>query len=140
MKNKDLIKNYYDQLAELQKQYWFEGMETKEYCVRYDAINKRIADWKMSDSKKLRKLKEIRRKNLEKNLLDVQLKGQDHYVFINDRNKAQVVSKDGAWVTEHIRTSILKYNFEIDKIEKMLVKDFTKEELKEYERSVSKDS
>ena len=44
MKNKDLIKNYYDQLAELQKQYWFEGMETKEYCVRYDAINKRIQE------------------------------------------------------------------------------------------------
>ncbi len=94
----------------------------------------------MSDSKKLRKLKDIRRKNLEKNLLDVQLKGQDHYVFINDRNKAQVVNKDGAWITEHIKTSILKFNFEIDKIEKMLVKDFTKEELKEYERSVSKDS
>ena len=93
----------------------------------------------MSDSKKLRKLKNIRRKNLEKNLLDVQLKGQDHYVFINDRNKAQVVSKDGEWITEHIKTSILKFNFEIDKIEKMLVKDFTKEELKEYEKSVSKD-
>ena len=93
----------------------------------------------MSDSKKLRKLKEIRRKNLEKNLLDVQLKGQDHYVFINDRKKAQVVSKDGEWITEHIKTSILKFNFEIDKIEKMFVKDFTKEELKEYEKSVSKD-
>ena len=93
----------------------------------------------MSDSKKLRKLKDIRRKNLEKNLLDVQLKGQDHYVFINDRNKAQVVSKDGEWITEHIKTSILKFNFEIDKIEKMLVKDFTKAELKEYEKSVSKD-
>ena len=93
----------------------------------------------MSDSKKLRKLKEIRRKNLEKNLLDVQVKGQDHYVFINDRKKAQVVSKDGEWITEHIKTSILKFNFEIDKIEKMLVKDFTKEELKEYEKSVSKD-
>ena len=94
----------------------------------------------MSDSKKLRKLKDIRRKNLEKNLLDVQLKGQDHYVFINDRKKAEVVSKDGSWITEHIKTSILKFNFEIDKIEKMLVKDFTKEELKEYERNVSKDS
>ena len=94
----------------------------------------------MSDSKKLRKLKEIRRKNLEKNLLDVQLKGQDHYVFINERNKAQVVSKDGEWITEHIKTSILKFNFEIDKIQKMLVKDFTKEELKEYEKSVSKGS
>ena len=93
----------------------------------------------MSNSKKLRKLKDIRRKNLQRNLLDVQLKGQDHYVFINDRNKAQVVSKDGAWVTEHIRTSILKFNFEIDKVEKMLVKDFTDEEIREYEKSVSKD-
>ena len=45
----------------------------------------------MSDSKKLKKLKEIRRKNLEKNLLDVQLKGYDHYIFINERGKAQVV-------------------------------------------------
>ena len=44
MKNKDLIKNYYDQLAELQKQYWFEGIKNKEYCVRYYAIKKRIAE------------------------------------------------------------------------------------------------
>jgi hypothetical protein len=90
----------------------------------------------MSDSKKLRALKEIRRKNLEKNLLDVQLKGQDHYVFINERNKAQVVYEEGRWVAEHIKTAILKFNFEIDKLQKLLVKDFTDEELKEYERSV----
>jgi hypothetical protein len=89
----------------------------------------------MSDSKKLKRLREIRRKNLEKNLLDVQLKGQDHYVFINDRNKAQLVSKDGSWVTEHIRTSILKFNYEIDKIQKLLVRDFTDDELKEYEKT-----
>ena len=89
----------------------------------------------MSDSKKLQRLKEIRRKNLEKNLLDVQLKGQDHYVFINDRKKAQLVSKDGSWVTEHIRTSILKFNYEIDKIQKLLVRDFTDEEVKEYEKT-----
>ena len=68
----------------------------------------------MADFKKLQRLKEIGRKNLEKNLLDVQLKGQDHYVFINDRQKAQVVFKDGQWVTEHIRTSILKFNYEVD--------------------------
>ena len=36
---------------------------------------------------KLRKLKEIRRKNLEKNFIDIQLKGQDHYVFIKDNGK-----------------------------------------------------
>ena len=93
----------------------------------------------MSDSKKLKRLREIRRKNLEKNLLDVQLKGQDHYVFINDRQKAQLVSKDGSWVTEHIRTSILKFNYEIDKIEKLLVRDFTDDELKEYEKTFLKD-
>ena len=94
----------------------------------------------MSDSKKLRKLKEIRRKDLERNLLDVELKGYDHYIFINERNKAQVVSKQGGWVTEHIRTAILKFNFEIDKTNSMLVKDFEKKYLNEYERISSKDS
>ena len=80
----------------------------------------------MSDSIKLRRLKDIRRKDLEKNLLDVELKGYDHYIFINERNKAQVVSKQGGWVTEHIRTAILKFNFEIDKTDSMVVKDFEK--------------
>ena len=76
----------------------------------------------------------------EKNLLDVELKGYDHYIFINERNKAQVVSKQGGWVTEHIRTAILKFNFEIDKTESMLVKDFEKKYLSEYEKTFSKDS
>ena len=93
----------------------------------------------MSDSLKLKRLREIRRKNLEKNLLDVELKGYDHYVFMNERNKAQVVSKDGAWVTEHIRTSILKFNYEIDKLEKLKVKDFTAIEVIEYEKTFLSD-
>ena len=93
----------------------------------------------MSDSLKLKRLREIRRKNLEKNLLDVELKGYDHYVFMNDRNKAQVVSKDGAWVTEHIRTAILKFNYEIDKLEKLKVKDFTTIEVIEYEKTFLSD-
>jgi len=88
----------------------------------------------MADAKKLQRLKEIRRKNLEKNLLDVQLKGQDHYVFINDRQKAQLVSKDGSWVTEHIRTSILKFNYEVDKTNSMLIKEFEEKYIKEYEK------
>ena len=83
---------------------------------------------------KLRKLKKIRRKNLEKNFLEVQMKGQDHYIFINERGKAQVISK-GNWVTEHIRTAVLKYNYEIDKIDKLLIKDFTDDELNEYEKT-----
>jgi len=84
---------------------------------------------------KLRKLKKIRRKNLEKNLLDVQLKGQGHYVFIKENGKAQVVFKDGQWIAEHITTSILKFNYEVDKIRTLLVRDFTDEELKEYEKT-----
>ena len=89
----------------------------------------------MSDSKKLKKLKEIRRKDLEKNLLDVELKGYDHYVFINERNKAQVVTEQGKWVAEHIRTAILKFNYEIDKTDSMVVKDFENKYLKEYEKT-----
>ena len=91
----------------------------------------------MSDSKKLRKLREIRIKNLQKNLLDIQLRGTEHRININSKNKAEVVANNGSWVTEHIRTAILKYNVEIDKLSKLYVKDFTKEELKEYEESVS---
>tara|TARA_R100000234_G_C4869438_1_gene122671 strand:- start:119 stop:412 length:294 start_codon:yes stop_codon:yes gene_type:complete len=84
---------------------------------------------------KLRKLKEIRRKNLEKNLLDVQLKGYDHYIFINERGKAQVITNQGNWISEHIRTAILKFNYEIDKISKLFIRDFTDEEIKEYEKT-----
>ena len=93
----------------------------------------------MSDSKKLKKLKEIRRKDLEKNLLDIELKGYDHYVFINERNKAQVVTEQGRWVAEHIRTAILKFNFEIDKTDSMVVKDFENKYLKEYEKTFLSD-
>ena len=84
---------------------------------------------------KLRKLKEIRRKNLDKNFIEIQMKGMDHYIYIKDNGKAQVVYQEGRWVTEHIRTAILKFNYEIDKIDKLLVKDFTDEEIKEYEKT-----
>ena len=48
MKNKDLIKNYYDQLAELQKKFWFERLDLKEYCIIYDAINEgEVCDYEM---------------------------------------------------------------------------------------------
>ena len=93
----------------------------------------------MSDSKKLKKLKQIRRKDLERNLLDIELKGYDHYVFINERNKAEVVSKQGGWVSEHIRTAILKFNYEIDKTDSMVVKDFENKYIKEYEKTFLSD-
>ena len=93
----------------------------------------------MSDSIKLKRLKEIRRKDLEKNLLDIELKGYDHYVFINERNKAQVVTEQGRWVAEHIRTAILKFNYEIDKTDSMLDKDFENKYLKVYEKTFLSD-
>ena len=88
---------------------------------------------------KLRILKDLRRKRLEKNLLDVQLKGQDHYIFINERGKAQVVSNEGNWISEHIKTAILKFNYEIDKIDKLFIRDFSDDEIKEYEKISSQD-
>ena len=88
---------------------------------------------------KLQKLKEIRRKNLQKNFLEIQMKGQDHYVFIKENGKAQVIYDEGRWVTEHIRTAVLKYNYEIDKIDNLLIKDFTDEEIKEYEKTFLSD-
>ena len=86
----------------------------------------------MSDSHKLRKLKEMRLANLEKELLDDTLKGYDHYVFINVRGKAQVVTEQGRWVAEHIRTAILKFNFQVDETKKKLVKDFSDKEIQAY--------
>ena len=84
---------------------------------------------------KLRKLKQIRRNKLEKNLLDVQLKGYDHYIFINERGKAQVITEQGRWVVEHIRTAVLKFNYQVDETnKKKSVKEFTEKELQAYEK------
>ena len=83
---------------------------------------------------KLKKLKELRLKKLESDLLDVHLKGQDHYIFMNERGKAQVVSVDCNWITEHIRTAVLKFNYEVDKTEKMLIRDFSDQEIIAYEK------
>ena len=89
---------------------------------------------KVHSSVKLQRLKEIRRKNLEKNFLDIQLKGQDHYVFIKENGKAQVVFEECRWIQEHIKTAVLKFNYEIDKIEKLLIRDFSNNELEEYNK------
>ena len=36
------IANYKQKLAELETQFWFNDLPTKEYMVRFDAIKKRI--------------------------------------------------------------------------------------------------
>ena len=91
---------------------------------------------KEHSSVKLRKLKEIRRKDLEKNFLDVQLKGQDHYVFIKENGKAQVVYKEGRWVKEHISTAVLKFNYEVDRTNSMLIRDFEDKYIQQYEKTL----
>ena len=91
---------------------------------------------KEHSSVKLRKLKEIRRKDLEKNFLDVQLKGQDHYVFIKENGKAQVIYEEGRWVKEHIRTAVLKFNYEVDKTNNMLIREFEDKYIQQYEKTL----
>jgi len=89
---------------------------------------------KVHSSVKLQRLKDIRRKNLEKNFLDVQLKGQDHYVHINKNGKAQVVYGEGRWIKEHIKTAVIKFNYEVNKIDNLLIRDFSDSEIEEYNR------
>ena len=62
--------------------------------------------------KKLDCLKEIRRKGLLKLLLEVELRGVEHRVHITSDSRADLTVHDGDWVTDHIRTAIVKHNYE----------------------------
>ena len=88
--------------------------------------------------RQLKLLRANRIKKEQKKLIDITLRGSDHYVFFNELSKAQVVSK-GQWVTEHIRTAILYHNYEIDKINKMLVNQFKPEERNEVDKVLNQD-
>ena len=83
--------------------------------------------------KKLKFLQENRRKNLVRLLLDIELRGVEHRVHITNDSRADLTINDGDWVNDHIRTAIVKHNYEINKIPKLQVKDFTIKEIKEYE-------
>ena len=85
---------------------------------------------------KLEKLKEIRRKNLVRKLLDIQLRGVEHRVHITSDSRADLTVHDGDWVTDHIRTAIVKHNYEINKLPTLQVKDFEPSEIREYENSI----
>jgi len=81
-------------------------------------------------------LVEIRRKNLVRKLLDIQLRGVEHRVHITSDSRADLTVHDGDWVTDHIRTAIVKHNYDINKIPTLQVKDFEPSEIKEYENSI----
>ena len=73
---------------------------------------------------KLLKLKENRLEELAKKL-DDNIKGYDHIVeYANNHT----VSLRSDWVDENIRTIILKHNYAVNKVEKMLIRDFTDKE------------
>ena len=88
-----------------------------------------------SSYKKLKFLQENRKKNLIRLLLDVELRGIDHKIHITNDSRADLTINDGDWVNDHIRTAIVKHNYEINKIPKLQVKDFSIKEIREYERS-----
>jgi len=85
--------------------------------------------------KKLDRLKEIRRKGLVRKLLDIQLRGVEHRVHITSDSRADLTVHDGNWVTDHIRTAIVKHNYEINRIPTLQVKDFEPSEIREYENT-----
>ena len=86
--------------------------------------------------RKLDRLKEIRRKNLVRKLLDIQLRGIEHRVHITSDSRADLTVHDGDWVTDHIRTAIVKHNYEINRLPTLQVKDFEPSEIREYENSL----
>ncbi len=85
--------------------------------------------------KKLKFLQDNRRKRLVKLLLDVELRGVDHKIYITKDSRADLTVYDGNWINDHIRNAIVKHNYEINKIPKLQVKDFTIKEIKEYENT-----
>ena len=48
-KNMLQIANYKQQLAELETQFWFHNLPTKQYIVRFDGIKKRINELEHED-------------------------------------------------------------------------------------------
>ena len=85
--------------------------------------------------KKLKFLQENRRKNLVRLLLDVELRGVDHKIYITKDSRADLTVNDGNWINDHIRTAIVKHNYEINRIPTLQVKDFEPSEIREYENT-----
>ena len=73
---------------------------------------------------KLQKLKENRLEEYAKKL-DRDIRGYDHIIEYADNHTASLRSD---WVDENIRTIIIKHNYKVNKVAKMLIKDFTDKE------------
>ena len=74
------------------------------------------------------KLEELAKK------LDSDIRGYDHIVEYADNHTASLRSD---WVDENIRTIIMKHNYNVKKVEKMLIRDFTDKEQEAAENAIS---
>ena len=82
---------------------------------------------------KLNKLRENKLEELAKKL-DSDIRGYDHIVEYADNHTASLRSD---WVDENIRTIIMKHNYNVNKVAKMLVRDFTDKEQEVAENAIA---
>ena len=82
---------------------------------------------------KLNKLRENKLEELAKKL-DKDIRGYDHIVEYADNHTASLRSD---WVDENIRTIIMKHNYNVKKVEKMLIRDFTDKEQEVAENAIA---
>ena len=83
--------------------------------------------------RKLNKLRENKLEELAKKL-DSDIRGYDHIVEYADNHTASLRSD---WVDENIRTIIVKHNYNVKKVEKMLIRDFTDKEQEVAENAIA---
>ena len=83
--------------------------------------------------RKLNKLRENKLEELAKKL-DSDIRGYDHIVEYADNHTASLRSD---WVDENIRTIIIKHNYNVNKVAKMLIKDFTDKEQEAAENAIT---
>ena len=88
----------------------------------------------IKSDKKLKKLKENKLNELAIKL-DKDIRGYDHIVEYADNHTASLRSD---WVDENIRTIIMKHNYNVNKVAKMLIRDFTDKEQEVAENAIAK--
>ena len=87
----------------------------------------------IKSDKKLKKQKENKLNELAIKL-DKDIRGYDHIVEYADNHTASLRSD---WVDENIRTIIMKHNYNVNKVAKMLIRDFTDKEQEAAENAIS---
>ena len=83
--------------------------------------------------RKLNKLRENKLEELAKKL-DSDIRGYDHIVEYADNHTASLRSD---WVDENIRTIIMKHNYNVKKVAKMLIRDLSDKEQEAAENAIS---